>query len=101
MAAIYADQGEVPLLVGLVDQADSLLRNPGREAPAVEFYNELARMAERDALAEVRDDLRDRSLMGLAHKLRQKVATDLRPGLLISNFLGAEQVLVARHCQRR
>ena len=88
MASIFADRGEVQHLVALVDQADALLKGVGREAPAIEFYNELARMAERDALAEVRDDLRDRSLMGLAHKLRQKVATDHRLGLLNSHYLG-------------
>jgi tetratricopeptide (TPR) repeat protein len=88
MASIFADRGEVENLVTLVDQADALLKGPGREAPAIEFYNELALMAERDALAEVRDDLRDRSLMGLAYKLRQRVATDRRPGLLNSNYLG-------------
>ena len=59
MASIFADRGDVRPLVALVDEADELLRKPGSETPAVEFYNEVARLADLEALAEVRDDLRD------------------------------------------
>ena len=92
MASIFADRGEVRPLVALVDEADALLRQPGSEAPAVEFYNELARLADREPLAEARDDLRDRSLMGLASRLRDQVSSPRRIGLIASNYFGSHKV---------
>ncbi len=88
MAAIFADRAEVAPLVALVEEADDLLRRPGREAAAVDFYNELARLADREALVEVRDDLRDRALMGLAAHLRRAVGARSRPGAIASAYLG-------------
>jgi tetratricopeptide (TPR) repeat protein len=92
MASIFADNGSTRALLDLVDQADELLRSPGREDPAVEFYNELARLARRDSLAEVRDELRDRSLMGLARRLRDQVSSQRRLGVLASNYFGKNPV---------
>jgi hypothetical protein len=88
MASIFADRGEVRPLVALVDEADELLLKNGPEVSALEFYNELARLAVREPLAEVRDDLLDRSLMGLAHKLREQVASPGRHGMLASTYFG-------------
>ncbi len=88
MAAVFADAGDVEALLGVVDQADELFRRPGQEAPAGEFYNELARLADREAMAGGRADVRDRALMGLAAKLRQAASTQARPGNLASALLG-------------
>ena len=88
MATIFADLGVARGLLDLLDEADVLLQGPGRDVLAAEFYNELARLADREALAEVRDDLRDRSLMGLAAHLRRAVVTQGRPGLIASHYLG-------------
>ena len=88
MASILAERGESRPLLTLVDEADALLRQPGPEGLAVEFYNEIARLATSDALVEARDDLRDRSLMGLAAKLRQQATSPRRTGLLASAYLG-------------
>ena len=88
MASILGDAGQAGPLVELVGQADALLKRPGSEAQAVEFYNVLVRLADRSGLAEVRDDLRDRALIGLAAKLREQVATTRRPGTLASGYFG-------------
>jgi tetratricopeptide (TPR) repeat protein len=85
---ILADRGEVRPLAALVEEADELLRKPGSETPAIEFYNELARLADLETLAEVRDDLRDRALMGLASKLREQVTSPRRTGVLASAYFG-------------
>ena len=88
MATIFADRGEAPTLLELVDEADAVFLRPGLDGPAGEFYNALAALADREALAEARDDLRDRALMGLAAKLRQSVATPGRSGQIASTYLG-------------
>ena len=88
MAAIHADSGEAGPLLALVAEADSLLRGSGPEAPAVEFYNEVATLAARESLAEARDEILDRCLMGLAAKLRQQVASRRGQGLLASTYFG-------------
>jgi tetratricopeptide (TPR) repeat protein len=95
MASGFADRGEVRPLLALVGEADEQLRKPGSEAQAIQFYNELARMADRETLAEVRDDLRDRSLMGLASKLREQVANSRRAGLLPSAYFGRNRAWAA------
>jgi tetratricopeptide (TPR) repeat protein len=88
MATIYADLGENDALVTLVNEADALFRHPGSESLALEFYNELASLAGRETLAEIREELRDRALMGLASKLRQQVAVLRRPGMTASTYFG-------------
>ena len=88
MATILAEAGRAGPLVELVDRVDEVLRKPGSEAPAVDFYNELALLADREGLTGVRDDLRDRALMGLASKLREQVDSFRRPGQLASGYFG-------------
>ncbi len=88
MATILAEAGRAGPLVELVDRVDEVLRKPGSEAPAVDFYNELAMLADREGLDEVRDDLRDRALMGLASKLREQIGPLRRHGLLASAYFG-------------
>ena len=106
MASIHADRGEARPLLALLDEADELLREPGPEVPALEFYNELARLADRRPLAGVRDELLDRSLMGLARKLREHASSSRRPGMLASTYFGrnkawsTEQVVDATHAIR-
>jgi len=92
MATIYADHGRVEALLGLVGEADELFRRPGSETPAIEFYNELARLAEIPSMVEIRDELRDRALMGLASKLREQVTSARRTGLLASAYFGRSRV---------
>src|SRR5262249_40102879 len=69
LEALYAPQPAK--LLALVGEADGFLGPPGNEVAAGQFYNALARLADRTGLAEVRDELRDRALLALAGKLRQ------------------------------
>jgi hypothetical protein len=78
--------GELP---ALVDNADAFYRQYGHEAQAAAFYNDLARLAERPGLAALREELRDRALMGLAEKLRQRASEEERPGGAVSSLFGA------------
>jgi tetratricopeptide (TPR) repeat protein len=88
LAQIYANDGAMDPLLRLVGEADEILSGPGNEAPAAEFYNEVARLASRPALARVRDELRDRALMGLAAKLRQRARVEGKPAHLVSSLFG-------------
>lgn len=88
MAEIHADRGDVPPLLALVDEVDELLRRPGSEPQAIDFYNEIARLADLDAMAPARDDLRDRALMGLASKLREQVSSPRRMASRASTYFG-------------
>lgn len=71
LAQMYAQSAECPSLLRLVEEAEENFQLPGNETLAAEFFNEVARLAERPALAVIRETLRDRSLMSLALKLRQ------------------------------
>ncbi len=88
MAAILADRGEAAPLLGLVDQAGAMFRRRDLAAIAGGFHNEIARLADRPALAGARDDLRDRALMGLGDVLRVLGPRGGRPGQLASAFFG-------------
>ncbi|MCA8914714.1 MAG: hypothetical protein KDB90_04815 [Planctomycetes bacterium] len=72
MAVIHADREEPGRLVKLTDEADRFFNPPGNEAAAGQYYNMLATLARREALAGQRSELHDRALNGLANKLRQR-----------------------------
>jgi tetratricopeptide (TPR) repeat protein len=83
----HAEQESPRDLLALVTEADAFLGRPGNEADAGQFYNSLARLADRTNLSAVRDDLRDLALRGLAGKMRQRVPTEERPGDAVSTML--------------
>jgi tetratricopeptide (TPR) repeat protein len=85
---VHADDPQPRKLLALADEADAFFAPPGNDAAAGTFYNALAGCAGREHLSAVRDDLRDRALVGLAGKLRQRAAEETRPGNTVSTLLG-------------
>ncbi len=88
LAPLYAEQESPGALLKLTEEAEEFLAPPGNETGAGQFFNSLARLADRPNLAARRDDLRDRALAGLAGKLRQRAAEEVRPGTAVSRLLG-------------
>lgn len=76
IAVISADRGDAGALEALTDEADRFFAPAGRESDAANYYNMLAGLARREALAARAQRLRDRALNGLAHKLRQRRGKD-------------------------
>jgi tetratricopeptide (TPR) repeat protein len=87
LVRLHTQAGAVPKVRQVVTEADEFLGAPGNDSPAAEFYNEVARLADRPALAGVRDDLRDRALTGIAAKMRQRLPGENRLGNLVSAML--------------
>jgi hypothetical protein len=77
-----------PELVALVTEVEGYLGTQGSDTEVSEFFSEVARLANRPALATLRDDLRDRALMGLAARMRQR-APQARSGDLASALLAS------------
>jgi tetratricopeptide (TPR) repeat protein len=88
MAALHAEANDVAAFETLLDQADTFFAPPGNDHAAGQFYNEVARLARHEALAESREALRDRAMMGLAFKLRQLARPGARPGTFLPTLLG-------------
>jgi tetratricopeptide (TPR) repeat protein len=88
MAQLFAERDLPDKLLKLLAEADVFLGPPGNENAAGQFYNQLALLAERQNLAPLREELRDRALLGLASKLRQRAEVEVRPGNLITTLLG-------------
>jgi hypothetical protein len=88
LAQLYTQAGEVDEVLRLTGEAEEFLRPAGYDGLTAEFFNELARLADRPALARVRDDLRDRALVAIAAKVRQRAAAGPAPGGLVSAMLG-------------
>jgi hypothetical protein len=97
LAPLVAHHPSTADLLELVGQADDFFAGPGWEAQAGQFYNELVRLAERAHLADLRDELRDRALLGLAGKLRQRAAEGA-PASLVSALLGQAEACRRRWC---
>src|SRR5262249_21352875 len=79
----FAGVGDTGQLLALVDEADGFFAAAGNELSAGQFYNEIAKLSEREAVAAARADLRDRALTGLARKLRHGAGAQWRPGNLV------------------
>ncbi len=75
-------------LLALVDEAAAFLQGQGSESDCAAFFNEVVRLAQRPGLAGVRDRLRDRALLGLAARLRNRARVETAPGNLVSTLFG-------------
>jgi hypothetical protein len=85
---MHADARAFEPLQTLVAEARTHFERPGDEASAERFCNELALLADRPALAEVREELRDQALLTLATKLQQRTQMEARPGNTVSVLMG-------------
>lgn len=88
LANLHAERGDTTGLFALVDEADEFLEPAGHDREAGIFYNDLAKLAGHAALAPARDELRDRALLGLAVKLRQRSAARTTTAAVLSGLLG-------------
>jgi tetratricopeptide (TPR) repeat protein len=88
LAKMHSAEREFPALRELVGEARQHFERPGDETLAERFFNDIALLADRPHLAEVRDELRDQALLGLAVKLRQRAAIERRPGNAVSTLFG-------------
>jgi hypothetical protein len=75
-------------LLALIGEAEEFFRPPGRDNETAEFFARIVHLAEEPGLAELRDELRDRSLMMIATKMRQRVDSRTATGKLVSSLLG-------------
>ena len=76
IARIHAERGDAEALRALIDQADATFETSSRALDAGQFYNEVAELAGRPGMEAMREELRDRALLGLAAQLRRRA----RPG---------------------
>jgi tetratricopeptide (TPR) repeat protein len=88
MLGIYAQQKSAKPLLDLIAQADDHLRQTIPSDPAVEFYNEVARLAEQPILSGHGEDLQDRALTGLAHQMRERAEARQVISNLVSKHMG-------------
>jgi hypothetical protein len=88
LAWLHATHSEIDELRSLVGEMEAFFAPPGDEAAAAECFNDIALLADRPELASIRDELRDRALMSIATKLRERTKLDSRPGSAVSMLLG-------------
>ena len=82
-----AQQAEVTRLLDLLSNAEEFLPVHAAELAAVEFFNEIARLAAAPLPARVHAELRDRALLGIAAKLRGLVEQGTSPAAVGSRWL--------------
>ncbi|HEV2950089.1 MAG TPA: hypothetical protein VGX70_22110 [Gemmataceae bacterium] len=87
MAKLYAGSDSPERLLELVSQAESFLAT-AEAGLAGQFYNGIVELADDPHLAGLRDDLRDRALLGIAAKMRQWTGESIAPGRIVSVLLG-------------
>jgi len=83
LARLHADGGDHVALLRLVSEAVTHFAPSGNDGAAGEFFNQVAHLAAEPSVEDVREELRDRALLGLANKLRQRggSAVQLVPAL--------------------
>jgi hypothetical protein len=91
LARLYAQETPPERLRPLLAEASEFFAPPGQEGAAAQFCNEIARLAETDHLANLRDDLRDWALLSLAAKLRQRAELKMRSGDVIATLFSPGQ----------
>ena len=69
---MFAGEEQPKRLLAHVTEAERLFLPDGMQSHAARFFNRLAELSARRNLESVRAELRDRALMGLAAKLRQR-----------------------------
>jgi len=90
LAQLHADRQDGGALTRLMMDARSAFDVLDcAETPAAQFYNSVAVLADGPGLAGVRDELRDQALLGLAVKVRQRLASEARPGDIVSRLLAS------------
>jgi tetratricopeptide (TPR) repeat protein len=87
IAKLYAGSDSPERLLELVSQADSYLTT-AEAGLAGQFYNGIAELADDPHLSGLRDELRDRSLLGIAAKMRQWAGESIAPGRIVSVLMG-------------
>jgi tetratricopeptide (TPR) repeat protein len=95
LARLFQSQAATAEFLALTRQARTYFDCPGIDSGAVEFYHTVARLADETSLLPVRDEARDAALLGLAVKLRQRVAIESKPGDLVSTHLGRAGIFPA------
>jgi tetratricopeptide (TPR) repeat protein len=87
IADLYTQDGQGEKLLSLLAAAEEFLLPYGNDAEASRFFNALVALAEDARLKGVRDEVRDRALLALAAKLRQRAGTEHRSGNVVSSML--------------
>ena len=95
-AQIHAHNENVDQLLAVTAAAETFLSISGNDRPATEFYHELARLADQPALTSIRDDLRNRAIMGIALKIRQRHLQQPNAGDIVSAMLGRASLWASR-----
>ncbi|CAN5871566.1 hypothetical protein BH23PLA1_BH23PLA1_18910 [soil metagenome] len=88
LARIDVGSGGNTRLLDLLAEAEAHFKPPGQDREAALLFNEIARLADEPDQAEIREDLRDRALMGLAAKLRQQAMAAPLPKGTVATLLG-------------
>lgn len=89
---LYGGQAKRTQLLQIMEEADQYFAPVGEEYRAGQYYNRLATMATTPPFADLREELHDRALLGLALKLRQhgKAGTTTSGG--VSMLFGTSRV---------
>ena len=73
-----------------IDQADATFETSSRALDAGQFYNEVAELAGRRGMEAMREELRDRALLGLAAQLRRRARPGEKAMGIASKLLGSQ-----------
>jgi tetratricopeptide (TPR) repeat protein len=88
MGQLYAGSENPAPIWSLLSEVEDYLRPHGHESEAADFFNEIARLAESPHLADKRSLLRERALLGIAGKIRQRIQIGKAKADTVSNLLG-------------
>lgn len=88
LVSLHADASDTRATLALLDEVDAFLAPSDDLNTARVLYHTLALAVEGPSLAPIRDEVRDRALVGLATKLRRAVGDGMRPAHGVARLLG-------------
>ncbi len=90
IARIRAEGADAGALRTLLDEADALFEMTSHTVDAGRFYNEVSELAGRRGMEAMREELRDRALLGIAAQLRRRARPGEKAMGIASKLLGSQ-----------
>jgi tetratricopeptide (TPR) repeat protein len=89
LARLFTSEQSIHELKRLLSETEESLPRRARERDAIDFYNEVARLAANLELPANRDDVRDRCLIDLAGILRGRLGHEVKPAKYASSVINS------------
>ncbi|MGF1580419.1 MAG: tetratricopeptide repeat protein [Gemmataceae bacterium] len=88
LVVLAAQEGQFEKVLQLVDEAGEFFQEAGSDVHLKTYFTHIAKLAEQEELSDIRDDLKDKSLMALAYRVRTRVSFRSTGRQIVTDLMG-------------